>query len=182
MDRPAGAWNLVVTAQEGGGKRLRRALRPLVELEWSPFRNVAFAWVPDRDAFLDAVAALKVAQPRLDEWLGKIVPIEATFVLDVPRVLTQLEELVIPWLPRLAGASFHVRVVRRGHKGVLDSHATEQALGGRIVELLEARGTAGRVDFRDPDLIVHVELVGDVGGVALVPRALRERYPFVRVT
>jgi tRNA(Ser,Leu) C12 N-acetylase TAN1 len=180
--RPIGAWNLVVTAQEGGGRSLRRALRPVVDLEWSAFHNVALAWVPDPTVSLEAVAALRAAQPRLDEWLGKVVPIEATFVVDVSRVLAQLEEIVTPWLSQLGGATFHVRIVRRGHKGALDSHATEQALGARIVDLMEARGETVRVGFRDPDVIIHVELIGDLAGVARIPRALRERYPFVRAT
>jgi tRNA(Ser,Leu) C12 N-acetylase TAN1 len=181
MDRPTGAWNVVVTAQEGAARSLRRALRPIVELEWSAFRNVALAWVPDRTVFLDAVAALRAERPRLDEWLGRVVPVDVTFTVDPPRILAQLEQIVAPWLPKFAGATFHVRVARRGHKGVLDSHGVEQALGGRIVDLMQVRGEPVRVAFRDPDLIVHVEILGEVGGVVLVPRALRERYSFLRV-
>lgn len=179
--RPIGAWNVLVTAQEGQGGRLRRMLRPLVSLEWSPFRNVALAWVPDVPALLDAVAELRERRPRLDALLGKLVPIDASFTVDLPRFREHVQDIVTPWLPRLAGGSFHVRLVRRGHKGALDSHATEQALGAWIVDTLEAAGTPVTVDFDDPDLVVLVEVVGDVAGVTLVPRALRTRHSFVRV-
>lgn len=64
---------------------------------------------------------------------------------------------------------------------MIDSHATERALGARIVELLEARGDSVRVAFADSDFVVAVELVGDLAGGALLPRALRSRHPFVRV-
>jgi pyruvate/2-oxoglutarate/acetoin dehydrogenase E1 component len=47
--------------------------------------------------------------------------------------------------------------------------------------MLEARGETPLVAFDDADVVVVVELVGDVGGIALVTRELRQRYPFVRV-
>ena len=179
-ERPIGAWNLVVTAQEGEGRRLRRALRPLVSLEWSPFRNVAFSWVSDQSAFLEALGALWTAEPRLACWLGKVIPVDATFVVDESRLLGDLERITTRWLARLAGGTFHARVVRRGHKGTIDSPAIERELGARLVELTQSQGAPATVTFGDPDFIIDVELVGEVGGVALLSRALRARHAFVR--
>ncbi|HWP65913.1 MAG TPA: THUMP domain-containing protein [Candidatus Limnocylindria bacterium] len=180
-ERPIGAWNVVVTAQEGCGRPLKRALRDVVRLEWTPFKNVALGWVPDRDAFLGALDVLWTAEPRLAAWLGKAIPVDATLIVDERRLLDQLDQVVAPWLPRLAGGSFYVRVVRRGHKGVIDSHATERELGARIVARAEAEGRPVTVSFTDPDFVVDVELVGDVAGVALLSRAERTCHPFLRV-
>ena len=37
------------------------------------------------------------------------------------------------------------------------------------------------VDFRDPDVVFAVERIGDRGGIGLLTRELRERFPFVRI-
>jgi hypothetical protein len=48
-------WNVLVTAQEGRQRELLRALRPLVRLERSAFRNVLIGEVADVERFLAAV-------------------------------------------------------------------------------------------------------------------------------
>jgi tRNA(Ser,Leu) C12 N-acetylase TAN1 len=50
-----------------------------------------------------------------------------------------------------------------------------------LIELLKGRGETPSVDFKNPDLIVAVETIGEECGVGVLPRALRTRYPFVRV-
>jgi tRNA(Ser,Leu) C12 N-acetylase TAN1 len=74
-----------------------------------------------------------------------------------------------------------VRVERRGHKGIIDTQACEQTLGAFLWAALEARGARPVVEFDDPDVVVVVELVGDTGGLALVTRELRTRFPFVKI-
>jgi protease I len=76
---------------------------------------------------------------------------------------------------------FHVRAERRGHRGVIDSHACERALGAFLWEGLEARGGRPQVHFHDPDVVLAVEVVGDTAGLGLVTRELRARFPFVRI-
>jgi tRNA(Ser,Leu) C12 N-acetylase TAN1 len=178
---PPGTWNVVVTSHEGTQRRLRRALWPLVRLTRSGFRNVFVGQVDDPAAFLAAVAELRATRPALDQWLGKVVPVERTFAVDPATFQDRLREEAAPFVERLAGRSFHVRVERRGHKGVIDSHACEQALGASLWAALDARGARPVVDFRDPDLVLVVELVGDTAGLALVNRELRTRFPFVKI-
>jgi tRNA(Ser,Leu) C12 N-acetylase TAN1 len=38
-----------------------------------------------------------------------------------------------------------------------------------------------RTEFADPDFVIAAETLGTECGVTLIPRALRERYPFVQV-
>ena len=87
----------------------------------------------------------------------------------------------MPFVDRLVGRRFHVRVERRGHKGVIDSHRCEEALGAFLWAALEARGARSVVEFHDPDVVVAVELVGDTAGLALVTRELRTRFPFLKI-
>jgi tRNA(Ser,Leu) C12 N-acetylase TAN1 len=174
-------WNVVVTSREGTQRWLRRALWRLVGLWRSGFRNVFVGRVDDPEAFLAAVAELRAARPALDRWLGRIVPVERTFPVDPATFQSRLEEEAAHFVDRLAGRSFHVRVDRRGHKGVIDSHACEQALGTFLWAALEGRGARPVVEFRDPDVVLVVELVGDTAGLALVTREMRTRFPFVKV-
>jgi tRNA(Ser,Leu) C12 N-acetylase TAN1 len=178
---PAG-WNVVVTSRQGGQRRLRRALRHLVRLERSGFRNVFVGYVDDPEAFLTAVADLRMERPALDQWLGKIVAVERTFPVDPATFQARVQQEGARVLDRLLGRSFHVRVDRRGHKGIIDSHATERALGAFLWTALERAGARPAVAFDDPDVVLVIELVGDTAGLALVTRELRTRFPFVKIS
>jgi tRNA(Ser,Leu) C12 N-acetylase TAN1 len=178
---PPPTWNLIVTSRQGAQRRLRRALYRLVGLERSGFRNVLVGHVQDAEAFLAALGELRSARPALDRWLGKAIVVERTFPVDPATFQARLREEAAGFVDRLAGRSFHVRVERRGHKGVIDSHACEQALGAFLWAALEGRGARPVVDFEDPDAVLVVELIGDTAGLALVTRELRARFPFVKV-
>src|SRR5512139_2021414 len=174
-------WNVLVTSREGAQRHLRRALRPLVRLRRSAFRNVLLGQVDDIETFLGALAERCAQRPALQNWLGKVLPIERTFALDLSRLQQQLADETALLLDRLVGRSFHVRVERRGHKGVVHTQATEVALGSHIYTALEARGQPARVTFGDPDVVLVVEVVGDAVGLGLVTRELRQRYAFVQI-
>ena len=174
-------WNIVVTCQQGGQRAVRRALHPLVRLRRAGFRNVLVGRVDDVQAFLTGVAELLEHRPGLRASLGKVLPVERTFVVDVPRFQEQLAEEAAALVDRLVGLSFHVRVERRGHKGIINTQATELALGESLYGALTARGCNPTVTFTDPDVVVAVELIGEVAGVELLTRATRQQFPFVRV-
>jgi tRNA(Ser,Leu) C12 N-acetylase TAN1 len=174
-------WNIVVTSRQGGQRAVRRALHPLVHLQRAGFRNVLIGRVDDVETFLIGVVELLERRQSLSSALGKILPVERLFLLDVPRFDEQLAAEAAPLVERLVGQSFHVRVERRGHKGVINTQAAELALGEALYGALEARGATPRVTFRDPDVVVAVEVIGDVAGIELLPRAMRQRFPFVRV-
>jgi len=174
-------WDIVVTSREGGQRRLRRALGRLARLRRCDFKNVLIARVENVDAFLQGVAQRLADRPLIGEWLGKVLPIECTFPIDVGTFVAQVQAESVRFLDRLAGRSFHVRVERRGHKGVLNTHDIERALGEYVYEALVTRGTPGSVKFRDPDAVLVVEVLGPMAGVGLVTRDLHTRFPFVRI-
>ena len=174
-------WNIVVTSRQGGQRAVRRALHPLVRLRRAGFRNVLIGRVDDVDTFLASVAELLEQRRSLASALGKILPVEHLFLIDVPRFHEQLAEEAAPLVERLVGQSFHVRVERRGHKGVINTHAAELALGEALYGALEARGAKPTVTFSDPDVVVAVEVMGDVAGIELLTREMRQRFPFVYV-
>lgn len=174
-------WNFVVTAREGGQRHLRRALRSVIRLRTSGFRNVFLAQVDDVEKALGEVADLLARRPAVNAWLGKILPVERVFPTNPERFPAQLAEQAAPLLDRLQGRSFHVRVERRGHKGVINTHACEQALGDFLYTALEQRDQHPAVVFQDPDVVVAVEVIGWESGMAVITRDLRERFPFVKI-
>lgn len=174
-------WNLLVTAQEGLGGDLLRELRRLGRFRWSSFRNVILGAVDDPDAFLLALDELIERKPFVGAWVGKTLPIDVTFDVDVERFVADAQERLGPLLDRIAGRTFYVRVERRGHKGVLRTHDLEQALGAFLVDTLIGRGDTPTVTFDDPEVAVSVEIVGARAGISLVTRALRQRFATVRI-
>ncbi len=174
-------WNVVVTAYGGRRHDLVRALRPIVALRRAGYAEVLVGRVDDVEGCLAAITARVEADPVLaSELLARVVPVARTFAL-ASDVAAQLVSEVATVVDGLIGRTFHVRVERRGHRRILQSDHLERLLGGTLVEALRARGAAPRVTFRDPDVIVAVELIGDAAGLGVVPRDWRTRHHFVRL-
>ncbi|MBP1684838.1 MAG: domain RNA-binding protein [Deltaproteobacteria bacterium] len=174
-------WNVLVTSRERAQRRLRQTFRPLIRLRNSGFRNVLIGRAGAVEDFLTAVWEHGERRPSMRRWLGRILPIERTFLVDPAGFEAQIQAETDPLVDRLSGHSYHVRVERRGHKGLINTRTSERALGEHIFAVLESRGQPPAVVFHEPDVVIVIEVVGDVAGVGLVTRRLREQCPFVRV-
>ena len=173
-------WNLVVTAHGGRRHDLVRALRPIVLLRRAGYSEVLVGRTDDVDACLAAIAARLEADPILAaEVLARVVPVERTFAL-ADDVDAQLVREVVTVADALVGKTFHVRVERRGHRRLLMSDHLERLLGGTLVETLKAKGGTPKVTFKDPDVIVAIELIGDAAAIGLITRHHR-KHRFVRL-
>jgi len=174
-------WNVLATALEGRRAALLAALRPLGAFGGGGYRNVLVGLVPDTAAFLERVRDALAADRLLPTALARIVPVELHVEFDPADPGAALAAAAEPLLDRLGAGTFYVRVERRGLKGIVDSAALERDLGTRLWRALEGRGRTPRVSFRDPDHVLVVETLGRHAGLALLSRALRAQYPFVRV-
>ena len=173
-------WNVVVTVAEGGYRKVLGALAALGTVTPTEFYNVLVMRVADSAQLLEALAEQWRRDPDLARALGRVIPVERTFVFQSPEEFeAKAGEEALAYAPRLAGRSFHVRMHRRGFKGRLRSQHEEQFLDHALLEHLAAAGTPGRMDFADPDFILAVETVGQRAGLSLWARAQRERYPFL---
>ncbi len=177
----APTWNVLATALEGQRDALLMGLRGLGRFRPGGYRNVVVGTVEDRAAFLDQVRTALATDPVLPTALARIVPIDITLRFEPDGPVDPLIAAAEPLLPRLAEGAFFVRVNRRGLKGRLHSPTVEREIGDHVWRALEARGHVPRVEFSDPDAILVIETLGDQAGLAVVPRALRQAYPFVRV-
>jgi tRNA(Ser,Leu) C12 N-acetylase TAN1 len=174
------SWNALATAFEGRRDALLIALRRLGRFRRGGYRNVVVGQVDDRARFLVEVREALAADPLLPTALAKVVPIETVVRITAETAVDTLAAALEPLVAQLEG-SFFVRVERRGLKGRLHTPTVERALGDHVWRLLEARGQTPRVDFRDPDTILAIETIGDEAGLAVLPRALRAAFPFVKL-
>jgi len=174
-------WTVLATAFEGRRPELLRALRRLGRFGGGGYRNVCVGDVEDVPACFDAVAELLAADPTMAGVLARMLPIDVNLTIDPEDPLAGLEPAVREVAPRLAGGAYYVRVERRGLRGTVHSSDVERTLGGVVWQALEAAGHAPRVDFADPAAVLCVETLGERAGLGVVTRAMRARWPFVRV-
>ena len=175
------SWNVLATSPEGRRDALLIALRRLGKFRRGGYRNVVLGQVADPAEFLRAVREGLISDPLLPTALARVVPIETTVRIEAESAADTVAAAAEPFLERLAGQSFFVRLERRGLKGRLHTPTFERDLADRLWKALEARGHSPRVEFEDPDAIVVVETIGDEAGIALVTRALRVEHPFIRI-
>ena len=174
-------WNVLATSVEGARPVLLAGLRRRGAFRGGGYRNVAIGRVGDVPGFLAALRDDVARDPVLAGALARALPIARTFRLDADDPLASLEAAVEALHTEVAGRSFFVRLERRGLHGTLHSSEVERALGTLLWQKLEAEGHAPRVTFADPDVVIAIETLGDRAGIALIGRALRQAYPFVRI-
>lgn len=177
----AAGWNVLATALEGRRDALLIALRRLGRFRRGGYRNVVVGQVDDVPVFLAEVRDALASDPLLPTALAKVVPVEIVVRIAAETAVDTLAAAAEPLVERLAGGSFFVRLERRGLKGRLHTPTVERAVGDRVWKALEARGHVPRVDFGDPDAVLVIETVGEEAGLAVLSRALRTEFPFVRI-
>jgi tRNA(Ser,Leu) C12 N-acetylase TAN1 len=173
-------WNVLATSVEGARPMLLAGLRRHGAFRGGGYRNVAIGRVADTPAFLTALRDDVAHNPVLAAALARVLPIDRTLELAERDPLASLETAVAALGTRVDG-SFFVRLERRGLRGTLHSSDVERALGASLWRAIEAEGRTPRVTFDDPDVVVAIETLGSRVGIALIDRALRQAYPFVRV-
>jgi tRNA(Ser,Leu) C12 N-acetylase TAN1 len=174
-------WNVVVTAKDHEQRHLARLVKRLGDFWWTPFLGLLVGRVEDHEAFCEQLRCSEEQRPGFLRPLARLIPIDRTFTFQVEHLKAELERAVLACADRIDSGSFYVRIERRGHAGDIHSQPMEQELGRTLLAHLREQGAAPRIDFKDPDVILTVELIGDECGVGLITRTMRERFPFVKV-
>jgi len=161
-------WNVTVTLAEPTFRIARNLLAPWGRLRRTEYFNVAVMKVADPALFLREFASAVEKTPGILNAMSHVVPFEHVFMFkDAAEFEAKLREIILSYAPRLAGKSFHVRLRRRGLKGIISSPEEERFLDDVLLEALAAAGTPGHISFEDPDYVLLIETVGEDGGVAL---------------
>jgi tRNA(Ser,Leu) C12 N-acetylase TAN1 len=177
VERHVADWNVVVTVAEQGFRDAVRLLRKWGRVKRTPYYNVLGMTVESPDEFLAAFAAAIAASPGILNSISHVIPAQQAF--DFARAEefeARARALALAWVPQLSGKSFHVRLHRRGFKGVLSTPREERFLDEA---LLSALGDGGRISFTDPDAVIQIETIGGRAGMSLWTREQLRQYPFL---
>ena len=175
-------WNVLVSVREGGFNRACKLLREFGAVSPTGFLDLLVMRVDDPGQLLEALTAKAAAEPDTCACLGRVVPIRSAFTFQSSEEFeAKARDAALGWIPELAGKTFHVRMHRHGFKGRLSSQQEERLLGTTLQETLAKAGTPGRITFKDPDLILAVESLGNRAGLSLWTREQLQRYPFLHL-
>jgi tRNA(Ser,Leu) C12 N-acetylase TAN1 len=181
IDEP-GHWNVLATARPNRAAEVRATLAELGIVLRSPFPNVFLARVDDVAAFSEDLAVQFAAQPGAAGAFARAFPAQHTFHFEsLADLEAAMATFVDEWADDLAGASFHVRCRRRGRSTDLDPVEAEDYLGDAVMLMLADRGTPGRIDFRDPDVVIDIETLNTEGAVSLWTRDGMRSFSFLVV-
>jgi tRNA(Ser,Leu) C12 N-acetylase TAN1 len=174
-------WNVVINVVEGRFRTAREVFRELGPTSGTPFLNVMVMKVADIRPLLATLAEWCSLNPQILSCVSRIAPAANVFDFATTAAFEEkAREVVLRLVPELVGKGFHVRMHRRGHKGVLNSHEEERLLNHVLLDALQVAGTPGSLAFDDPDAIIAIDTVGDRAGVSLWKREELQRYPFLK--
>jgi hypothetical protein len=175
-------WNVVVTLAEDTFADACRLLGRWGKVESTHFYNVLAMRVADPRVFLHDFTAAVAEAPGLRNIVSHVVPADRTFDFQTHEAFEhKARDILLTWLPRLAGGSFYVRLHRRGGKEMLSTQPEEHNLDGMLLEALATAGTPGRIDFKDPDRVIQIETIDSRAGISLWSREELRQCPFLGV-
>ncbi len=170
-------WNVVVTLAEQSFRDAVRLLRKWGTVKRTGYYNVLGMKVGNPDAFLADFAAAVADSPGILNFVSHVVPAQQTFDFSAAEDFeAKARAVALAWAPKLGGKSFHVRLHRRGFKGVLSTPREERFLDEA---LLAALGDTGRISFTDPDAVIQIETIDARAGMSFWTRDEVRRYPFL---
>ena len=172
--------NVTVTLAEPTFHIARNLLAKWGRLRRTEYFNVAVMKVADATAFLREFAAAVEETPGILNALSHVVPFKHVFTFKCPSEFeAKSRDIILSYAPQLAGKSFHVRLRRRGLKGIISTPEEERLLDNVLLEALAAAGTPGHISFEVPDFVLLIETVGQSAGVSFWTGEDLKRYPFL---
>ncbi len=176
-------WNVIVTLAEATAPQARRIMRRWGRMYHAPYFHVLVMAVADPDAFMRELGDVVAETPGVLNFIAHVFPAQRAFdFATVAEFEEKARELALAWVPLLAGKRFHVRLHRRGLKGILSTPKEERFLDEALLEALSAAGTPGHIGFDDPDFVIHIETIDSRAGMALWGREDMRRYPFLSLS
>jgi tRNA(Ser,Leu) C12 N-acetylase TAN1 len=164
-------WNVVVSIYQTGFRRALRALGKLGPVARSPYHNVLVMKVDDVMVLLQAVEQKTEEDPALYDAISRVAPAERLFEFQSARDFEdKAKAVMLEWLPRLTGRSFHVRLHRRGASYELHSPDVERLLNDTIIEATTQAGAPAKISFTDPDVVIPIDTIDDRAGLSLWTR------------
>ena len=174
-------WNVVISIYQEGFRRALRSLQELGSVERSPYHNVLVMKMDDPMALLEAVERRTEEIPALYDAISRVAPAMRSFEFHSAQEFEEKAKcIMLEWLPRLAGRSFHVRFHRRGARHDLRTPDIERFLDAAILGATNEAGMPGRISFTDPDVVIAIDTIDDRAGLAMWTREDLARHRLLR--
>lgn len=175
-------WNIVIDVHEHSFSRAYLLFEEFGTVFQSDFENILLMKVNSIPEFLDHFNSKLLSDPSLAKVASRIVPVTSTFSFpSAAEFETKAREVILQWLPILAGKKFYVRMHRKGLKDVIDGNEEENHLDLIILQELEKIGNPGEISFEDPEAIVTVETISQQAGLSCWTRQDLEKYPWLKL-
>ncbi len=170
-------WNVLVIAGRNTEAELLKELEEDGEFERSGFKDVLVGRV------VDIVEFLEDAENRKYTHLNRVIPIDDAFFVSPENVIEILKRRIERYIDEIEpGDTFGFRVERRGMKEEISSHAVEREVGGYFYDLVEKiNGRKPKVNLKNPDKLIAIEIVGNRCGIGFITKEMREKYSVIRV-
>ena len=173
-------WNVLVKVKEHSFSPAYLMLEKFGKVYQSDFENLLLVKVASIPEFLANFDRTLKEDRSLINLFERIVPVTKTFDFQSAKEFeTKAQEVVLDWMPMLAGKKFYVRMHRIGFKDRIDRHEEETFLDLVILQELEKIGKPGEISGVDPDVIVAVETVTERAGLACWTRQGLRDYPWL---
>jgi tRNA(Ser,Leu) C12 N-acetylase TAN1 len=171
-------WNVLAICARGETGKALALLDGVGRFRTAGYPQVLIGRVPRPGDPADLMAGLEelaAGGEACEGILDRLVPVEDAVSFPRDDVTETLCERLEPLAPRLCGKTFYVRAHLRGMKGRIEHPAVERALGDFLHEFATRAGDSPKVSFKDPDVVVVVEVVGRRVGYAFLSREERSR-------
>lgn len=170
-------WNVLVIGEREAERELLEELEEDGEFERSGFRDVVMGSVEDIVEFLEDAEQKKYSH------LNRVIPIDDAFYVSPENLVEILKKRVERYIDEIElGETFGFRVERRGMKEDISSQKVEREVGGYFFDLLEkVHGRKPKVDLKNPDKLIAIEIVGNRCGIGFITREMREKYSVIKV-
>jgi len=170
-------WNVLVIGERDTERELLEELEEDGEFERSGFRDVVIGRVED------IVELLEDAEHKKYSHLNRVIPIDDAFYVSPENLVEVLKKRVERYIDEIEpGETFGFRVERRGMKEDISSQMVEREVGGYFYDLLEKiHGRKPKVDLKNPDKLIAIEIIGNRCGIGFITREMREKYSVIKV-
>jgi len=170
-------WNVLAVGGEDAEGELFAELEEDGEFERSGFRDVLIGSVEDIVEFLEDAENKKYTH------LNRVIPIDDAFFVSPENLIEILKRRIERYIDEIEpGETFGFRVERRGMKEDISSQKVEREVGGYFYDLIEkVHGRKPKVNLKNPDKLIAIEIVGNRCGIGFITKEMREKYSVIRV-
>jgi tRNA(Ser,Leu) C12 N-acetylase TAN1 len=176
------SWNLVATTAAGKYIQALRFLALFGIVKPTAYNDVVMMHIRNTSELMTMLAKEWQTQGGRLLLLKRVVPVTHTFNFgDRALFVQRARKVILNWVPRLTGHTFHVHIHRRGFKDQLSSIEEEQILTAAIIDATGKAGKRAGVSIDDPDALIAIETIGSNAGMSLWFRKDLQRYPFLHI-